>query len=1225
MSLNPAGSAPAPLTVFGGYVSEMAPTDLPEGVSPACPDMVLAPGVAQSRPGLQKVFAVAFPQNGAANVATVTGGASYVTDTGTVYNLYLDSNGNLWYEILSSPGNYFNLASGFPLGSYMKSLTAFGRQYIAISDGLHGSDVPLQLNLSNTRGAPLYLDRVTQDGPGTAPTVASIALPSVAMVATTPPGTVAVTECDPAGGPPGGPYGQINFWTSVANPPVSVGGLVSITGNSKVVFNVTNAPVLGVYTGGGGIYATLIVLQAYLPAGTTYGTGGIATLNSGTTMTRSANIVTVKTAAAHQLQPGYQVQITGVPAQAVGFSVSSIVIDNEDFPGLATVTTTAVHGLVPGNFVSIPSISGASVGGGIATVTTRGGITTAITNSNHGLVPGSIVTLAGVSGLTDANVTAVVAAVGGPTVFTFAQTGAADGSGTGGTATLNWPVGQSTTPNYYQVVETPTATTFTVAVNYVDGTFTATSVLFAWNGTFFVLSVPSSTTFTYQQYGPNATAVTVGAVTPYGQVAPGVHQVQVSFLTRNGAITKPSPPFQFVANGGQYLSVSNIPIGPPNVVARILQFTGAGGSDFYYIPVPAQVNGQVVSTATQINDNTTSSILLDFSDNTLYSSIGTSIPGNTLANQATLDGALGFGFYASRLLVWGQRNRIQNLLNMGFGGGYLSSNSVPCGWNTVANQGGALTNNGHFGPGWQVSVGAVGVWGQISQSLYLDYSGAPIATGNTVYTLRAWVMPNNAASGGLTLHASITSASTAFSVTTVINTFFNGTGAFYSAVFSGPTPQTIPSDLTLTIWFSGGSPSTTVVLGDQSLIYTDNPYSDTVLYASYADNPEAFDALTGKLGSTEDNNKIMDVVEIRDTLRILTQDPDGCLHETSDNGSTEPSGWQFNKIASNCGALSAFSLTKSQANSGGEQWAAWASSTGARIYGGGQALKISQEIEPDWSGAASAGALQWSSAPGLNPAALVTAWVLNDPVGRTLYFGLPLGTAGAPSKVFYCSYRELDTAEQIAAAAPIHTSLSGRLIATDHTRKWSPWNLSLNGAARLYRVPGKLQPVFFAGNAQTPGFGGDGYANVYTLNPARYTDDDYGQIFSFYTTYAFLSHDQELALTCDVMTPNGPQKMPIGPGRKLLTYVTGYIAGLGTVTITPLLNALSNASNQIGNRTLSAVPTVDLEWTGGNNQAQRMFIKIASSPTSGTDNWFSLQHLVCYFRRARLQIRGSAQ
>ena len=33
--------------------------------------------------------------------------------------------------------------------------------------------------------------------------------------------------------------------------------------------------------------------------------------------------------------------------------------------------------------------------------------------------------------------------------------------------------------------------------------------------------------------------------------------------------------------------------------------------------------------------------------------------------------------------------------------------------------------------------------------------------------------------------------------------------------------------------------------------------------------------------------------------------------------------------------------------------------------------------------------------------------------------------------------------------SPVHTSFSGKLIATDNTRKWTRWNLAIKGAARM--------------------------------------------------------------------------------------------------------------------------------------------------------------------------------
>src|SRR5208282_5255072 len=99
----------------------------------------------------------------------------------------------------------------------------------------------------------------------------------------------------------------------------------------------------------------------------------------------------------------------------------------------------------------------------------------------------------------------------------------------------------------------PTANTFTVTISYSDGTWTTGSVYFPWNGTFYVTSIINQYIFQYQQYGPLQTTNQAGTVTPYGQATPGIKFMQVSFQLRSGYVTRPSPPIQFIANGGQYL------------------------------------------------------------------------------------------------------------------------------------------------------------------------------------------------------------------------------------------------------------------------------------------------------------------------------------------------------------------------------------------------------------------------------------------------------------------------------------------------------------------------------------------------------------------------------------------------------------------------------------------------------------------------------------------------
>lgn len=1193
MAFNPVGAKQVSLSIFGGQVSEMSPPDLPEGVSPACNDVIFSPGTVGSRPGLHKVFTNALPAGGPSNVVpTVVYGKSFVMPNGSIENLYLDSNGILWWEDpINSPGTYTQFGT-VAAPSLAKSCTAFGKEYLAISDGLHGTEPPLQWDGT-------HLDRVTQDGPGAPPAVASIALPAVNMQASGS-SVLTLTESDPGGGVP---FTTINTWTANSVAAINPGDSLTIAGytGASAAMNGTWT-VLQIFTGGSGGYANLLVLSAYLPAGTVFSTGAATGTVSTGTLVRQGNTVTCTTASAHQMLPGYQAQIAGITATSVGGGVATIVIANENTPGVAIVTTNSAHGLLPNTYISLTGVNATVAGTSISSIARAGQVVTVTTSSPHNLSPGAVVTIAGVT-LASFNSTAQVATVNSSTVFTFIQVDV-DASSSGGTVSINWPIPDTPTPTYFEVLSCPTPTTFEISIAYSDGTWSSGTVTYAWNGTYIVTAVPTATSFQYQQYGPNANSNTVGTVTPTGQAAPGIHQCQMSFLTRQDAITRPSPPVQFVANGGQYISVSNMAIGPPNVIARILEFTSAEGAYFFYIPVPAQVNGQVVSTATQINDNVTTSVLLDFSDATLLAATGVSIPGNDIAAQIILDGALGFAYYASRLITWGQRNTIQNLLGMSFDGGYVYNTNLPnngaglpSGWTMSAANLGQVTA-GHFGEGFQVS-GA----GSAAQSFYQDARGAPIGTGNgTTYSFRAWI------SGGTSVTATISSASTSFSSSVTLNS--PATAAFVQGNFSAAMPTTIPSDMILTITWSG-----TPLIDEMSIIYAQNPWTDADLLGSYDDNPEAFDGVTGVFGSSQDAHKVMDCATLRETLYWLTQEPGGRLHQTNDNGITEPVGWTVTQVGANCGLLSAFALTKSQADdssaSGGEEFFAWASSSGARIFGGDQPWKLSQEIQPDWVGAAKAGAASWSSAPGINPAYQTRCWALNDPVGRVIYFGVTLTgpPQGAANRIFVLDYRELETAYAIGNSPPVHTSFSGRLIVTDHTRKWAPWNLTVNGAALMYRGAGSTQPVFFSGNGLAIG-SEPGSGQVYTLDPAKLTDDDYGQIYPSYVTYMFIGHDAEVALQLD-------------GGRKLLAYMAIFASGFGQLTITPLCDALSNPWPLTGIRPLSSAPTHDMEWGGGNAQAQRMALQFASSPLTGTDNSFSLQHVITWWRKARLAVRGA--
>jgi hypothetical protein len=125
--------------------------------------------------------------------------------------------------------------------------------------------------------------------------------------------------------------------------------------------------------------------------------------------------------------------------------------------------------------------------------------------------------------------------------------------------------------------------------------------------------------------------------------------------------------------GGVRADVTNIPT-PfllPNIVARILAFTGAGGDLFYY------TTGLSGSPQMQVFDNSVSSYVVDFSDTALLAGI----EADYLFNLVELGECAGVAGYSDRLFWWGERAKMPNWRNPTFDGGWdPSSNGRPLGW-----------------------------------------------------------------------------------------------------------------------------------------------------------------------------------------------------------------------------------------------------------------------------------------------------------------------------------------------------------------------------------------------------------------------------------------------------------------------------------------------------------------------------------------------------------------
>ena len=355
----------------------------------------------------------------------------------------------------------------------------------------------------------------------------------------------------------------------------------------------------------------------------------------------------------------------------------------------------------------------------------------------------------------------------------------------------------------------------------------------------------------------------------------------------------------------------------------------------------------------------------------------------------------------------------------------------------------------------------------------------------------------------LNFHATISSASSGFTSSVTLNgvniplgSGGNPTGGYVEVPFSLAMPETIPTDMLLTLWATStsGTASIAVPYTEVELIYTEQPYLPNQARMSYAENLSGFDANTGVIGPQDDTSPIMNFGVIRQALYIATGTG---LHETQDNGQTEPSGWTVDQVADNCGAFSIASVARNAqgVGSAGKDWMMWSGPDGAQIFVGGKPMKVSQEIQSVWDAIPAADAYQ--------------CWVKNYENAKWCFFGVPNGSS---MQVLVLDYRNIDGAD-IAQNPPIHISFTGKMIVSDLTRKWTVWGLPAWCGELMYRNTVAQPQIVFG--CQNP----SGGANAYLLNPAQYSDDDFGVIPASYTTYFFVSHE-------DGAGPAGRQSPP---------------------------------------------------------------------------------------------------
>src|SRR5713101_2671891 len=779
--------------------------------------------------------------------------------------------------------------------------------------------------------------------------------------------------------------------------------------------------------------------------------------------------------------------------------------------------------------------------------TENGFLVTITTTTVHGLSAGQSVTIAGV-GVSGYNGTFPIVSTPTTTQFTYIAGASGLATSGGGTAASATATIQTTT-----------------AHGFVAGQIVATTGIgvAGYNGTFPIASVPDTTHFTFTATTGGLAASGGGTAAAAGSVSPGVHQVCVIFKTRQGYLTKPGPATSWTASGGKRAVVNNIPTGPSNVVGRILCFTGAGGASFFYTGSGSTLfSGNMV-----IADNTTTSLVVDFSDAILLA--GTNV--DNLFKLIELGDCAGALDYAQRLFWWGERNKLNNWVNLGFDGGFTGPlfPHYPLGW----------TPDSVFAPGgtdeenfvvWGAAYSIVGngttpTRGLMTQAAVNDSLGAPLIQANTDYTVRARCARNTTLSQG-TLHLHLFSASGGINTTGLQLTAAQLTTSYveYTAQLTAPL-ATIPTDLLLRI-YADGTPNQNgqFYIDAIEILPTAQPVNASLVRASRVSDPESYDGINGLLSVAENNGQaIRTAFKLRERLYFVKEHS---LHVTQDDGTNEPSLWAVAEVSRKVGTPSVRGVGI------GEDWVVIAHRTGLYIFSGGEPIKISQEIQPTWN------QINWQYGH--------TLWVTVDTKERRIFVGVPLGSATSPNKILMLDYRDLDDADLIASRPPINITFTGRKTATDKTRKWSPWTIAANACALIERTDGTAMVALGGG---TPGVGGGGpTGKVYQLKDAQLSDDG-SAIPSYYTTHYFPERAVE-------------QSLNLGAHRKLFSYLTMFVEGAGNLSLTSFTDSSSAPQTQQP-LPLSSPSVKDLELPI-NVLGERVAFQVSTNQSGA---WFRLQ------------------
>lgn len=1169
---------------------------------------------------------------------------TFTDQNGLRYNLVLDQAGNLWVEELDSdPGQLALTRSGIAPGSLGVTIQGEGVYYMAfVKPGTAGgSDMPLQWS-------PQWTDRITQVGPGAAPTF------TPSQASDTDYSIESITQ--PAGHTQGFSY----YLQSQGPGSTAPGNVVTFYYLDSTVAPGPDEDLVNAFNSG---------YPVYLWAQFTGGGGGIGDVNFGPLVVQVTSVGKGQPPGQPHQYYYFTFNVTTIAYNFTDESSSSNVAQYQR--SLATLTTTEpVPNLLVGSQMVVTGVT-PSAWNSTWTVTQT-------PNASEMVITGSAVS-GGVATLNYAVTNDTANPTAGQTVIITNILNA--GGGLNGTFTIVSVSGGATG-------------TFTIAVALPDYSFEAENGYADTEGTIFDFDPGAALvgTDTDPIYG-NASAggdVVFNASGVY--VDPGTYQGTVFFILRDGSYTFPAPPVVFtVPDNTTQLIVSNLPIGPPNVVGRGIAITEAGqngvpGANFFTLPDPVIFYVEdVKQTATSffVNDNTTISTTLFFTSAILNQATAIDVYGYNLFNLIEIGDPVYVSSYDSRNVYGQPLNKIQNLLNMSFDGGYLQSPvPVPLGWSqpqygslvvspifgnayyiensgivlaitstessagvatygyTVTNgnnpqagnpvtitgttngsgdfnltgtivsvnaTAGTFTVNVSFGnfssqseTGQAVAQGTLTQAGLIQQSAYQDAYLINILNTNTGYSVRVTARcPSGITTEGGSLVYALVAGSTVLGTFSVpLSSMTTAFQRFTGVVLPDPGITTIPANTMLQIYASNLPTGADVEIDRGDIFPTDIPVLLTTEYWSYSGLPTMVDSVTGEvLYTSENQHPVQASTVLYDTHYVAKgwsgTAPGSSLYSLQSNSSLEPADWDEPEVAQRSGgACGPFAWD------GGEQWFVAASRAGLYLFVGGQPGKISQEVQQVWD------AVNWNAAASI--------WVDINLKARRLMVGLPLFTPNfwlpfaptetnptSPNVVLMLNFDGIDSGEELKAYPQMHTTMFGKLAALDMRRKWSLWYGGVESpyATTVQGVDGE----------QTRFGNGQGNSKVYYLDPTQNANDDGVPIDSGYTTAGL----PLLASRAEM-----PQ---LGPNRVQWEYLVAALLSGGLVNIRLLANRLffpepANYCNWTipGGFSPGLEPLDDTE-ASLNFIASRTFFEFRQN--DGNDGW-TLSNLILRAKRA---------